>query len=144
MAETKKLNANQFTFELVAPERVAVSGVEENVILPGEVSDFTVLAGHTPLLAALRRGVVSVVRGQKTQRFFIEGGFADIDNAHCIVLTPHVTPVEELSATDIEAEIAALETELEGISMQDERDPVYAKIDSLRIKLNAALLVNAS
>lgn len=139
MAETNTLNAGQFTFELVAPEKVALSGVEENVILPGELGDFTVLAGHTPLLAALRPGVLSVVRGQQTKRFYIAGGFADIDNTHCIVLTPHVTPVEQLSVLKIEEEISALEEKLEGISMQEERDPVYAQLEELRVKLDAAI-----
>lgn len=134
------LNANQFHFELVAPEKVEISSAEDNVILPGEQGDFTVLAGHTPLLAALRPGVVSVVRGQnQTQRFFITGGFADIGNEHCIVLTPHITPVEKLSPSAIEEEISVLEEKLETISMQEERDPVYAQLENLRVKLDAAI-----
>lgn len=137
-----ELNANQFTFELVAPEKVALTGIEENVILPGEKGDFTVLAGHTPLLASLRPGVLSVVRGNKTQRFFIEGGFADIDNKHCIVLTPHVISVDDMVPREIEDQIYALEDELEKISMQDERDVLIEQIAALRVKLDAAILAS--
>src|SRR5690606_3180610 len=113
MAESFLVNPRQFQFELVAPEKIEVSALEERVVLPGEEGDFMVMAGHTPMLAGLRPGVVSLIHANNNVvRYFITGGFADIGNSHCTVLTPHITPVNKMVADKIAREIAHLEEEL--------------------------------
>lgn len=140
MADSKVLNATQFAFELVSPEKVEMSSVETSVILPGEEGDFTVLAGHTQLLSALRPGVVTVEREQgESFHYYISGGFADVGNAHCIVLTPHITPANKLPVDALNTEIAALEAKLDETLLQDERDPLMAQLDVVREKRDIAL-----
>jgi F-type H+-transporting ATPase subunit epsilon len=145
MVESLNVNQRQFKFELVAPEKVEVSGSEECVILPGEDGDFMVLGGHTPLLAGLHPGVVSVLRSNNNvTRYFIAGGFADIGNAHCTVLTPHLIPVVKIVADKVAREIEHLNEELANDNLEaHERQHAEEKIKLLQIQFEAAEKYNA-
>ena len=116
-------NAPRFRFELTSPEKVEYSNMEQAVLLPGEDGDMTVLAMHTPLLTALRPGIVALSRpnGTAPEEFFIAGGFADISNEHCIILTPQVVRLEDLSRDDIEEKIARLEVDLQDAGADDQK-----------------------
>jgi F-type H+-transporting ATPase subunit epsilon len=113
MAEDFLINPRQFKFELVGPEKIEVSGLEERVLLPGENGDFMVLAGHTQLLAGLRPGVVYVMHeNNKVVRYFVDGGFADVGNAHCTVLSPNITPVSRIVVDQVVREIEYLDRDM--------------------------------
>ena len=43
-----------FHFDLVSPEKLAFSGEVDQVDVPGLEGDFGVLAGHAPVVAAIR------------------------------------------------------------------------------------------
>lgn len=138
MAEEFLVNQRQFKFEMVAPEKVEVSANEERVLLPGENGDFMVLGGHTQLLAGLRPGVVSVFHNNNVVRYFITGGFADVGNAHCTVLTPHVTPVTKLVAERLQRDIERHETDLAAATDIVEQERLQGELDILLAKLDAA------
>ncbi len=138
MANKSLVNERQFKFELVAPEKVEVAGLEERVLLPGELGDFMVLAGHTQLLAALRPGVVSLLKpNNSVSRYFITGGFADVGNTHCIVLTPHVIPVEKLSAETISADLEKTQAALESATEKHTQEHLQEELVLLNAKLEA-------
>ncbi len=143
MAESFLVNARQFKFEMVAPEKVEITAQEERVMLPGEEGDFTVMAGHTQLLAGLRPGVVSVYHSNHVVRYFISGGFADIGNQHCTVLTPHVTPVTRLVADRLERDIQYHEDNLATLTETTEIDRLKAELVIMHAKLEAAQKYNA-
>ena len=42
------------SFELVTPERVALSGQASAVVVPGLEGQFTVLPGHAPVISTVR------------------------------------------------------------------------------------------
>lgn len=144
MSESLLVNQPQFRFDLVAPEKIEVSGMEERVLLPGEMGDFMVMAGHTQLLAGLRSGVLSVLRANnQVARYFINAGFADIGNDHCTVMTPHITPVHKLVADKIARDIATLEADIDA-AKDDEAAiaPMRDKIALLTLQLEAAQKYN--
>ena len=46
--------------------------------MPGTEGDFGVLAGHAPLVAPLRPGIMTVYAGGEQQRIVVLGGFAEV------------------------------------------------------------------
>ena len=52
-----------FHFDLVSPEKLAFSGEVDQVDVPGVEGDFGVLAGHAPVVAAIRPGILTVTTG---------------------------------------------------------------------------------
>ena len=58
-----------FHFDLVSPEKLLFSGEVDQVDVPGAEGDFGVLAGHAPLIATLRPGIlVDLSRGRRAAR----------------------------------------------------------------------------
>ena len=90
-------NPDKVAFELVSPERVLVSTQVDMVVAPGESGDFGVLPQHSLLISVLRPGVLETWEGnQVTDRIFVGGGFAEVNERGCIVLAEEAMPVPEI------------------------------------------------
>src|SRR5215468_12379279 len=84
-----------FHFDLVSPARMVFTGEVSQVDVPGVEGDFGVLAGHAPVVATLRPGVLTVFAPGGTQRFVVFGGFAEVSPTGMTVLAEIATPVDE-------------------------------------------------
>ena len=123
--------AGTFKFELVTPERMALSEDAAQVVVPGVEGEFTVLPGHAPVISALRPGVIEVALpedGGKT-RIFVKGGFAEVDADHLTVLAERAIPVEAL---DVAAELETAEAELAAASDDASRLAAASAVERLR------------
>jgi len=69
-----------FQISLVSPEKLLFAGQVDQVDLPGVDGDFGVLAGHAPIVAMLRPGVVTAIAGSVRDRFVMLGGLAEFSN----------------------------------------------------------------
>lgn len=93
-------------FELVSPEKLLLSERVDMVVVPGEEGDFGVLAQHSPLISAVRPGVINVYNGGKvTDRIFVAGGFAEVTPARCTVLAELALPVEDIDRAAAEQQL---------------------------------------
>lgn len=104
--------AGTFRFELVSPERVLMSVDAEQVVVPGNDGDFTVLAGHAPVISTLLPGVLDVTAAGVRKRLFVKSGFAEVDPTRLTVLAEKAYDVEDLSAATIADELKTAEAEL--------------------------------
>jgi F-type H+-transporting ATPase subunit epsilon len=105
--------AGTFKFELVTPERMALSEDVAQVVVPGVEGEFTVLPGHAPVISALRPGVIEVALPDASKtRIYVKGGFAEVDADHLTVLAERALSVEEMDAGMIAAELEAAEAEM--------------------------------
>src|SRR5262245_51397604 len=97
--------AGTFQFELVTPERMVLSQDATQVVVPGMEGEFTVLAGHAPVISALRPGVVDATLGDARRvRVFVKGGFAEADADRLVVLAERAMDVEAMGPAGIAAE----------------------------------------
>ena len=106
--------AGTFKFELVSPERVLLSIDADQVVVPGAEGEFAVLAGHAPVIATLRPGVLDVTAGGTKRRLFVKSGFAEVDPARLTVLAEKAYDVDDLTPAAIAEELKAAEAELAG------------------------------
>lgn len=101
--------AEPFRFELVSPERLLMAREVEEVTLPGTEGYMTVMASHAPVMTTLKPGVVTV----EDERFFVKGGFAEINENGLTILAEEAIPADELTAEMIDEEVARAEEEME-------------------------------
>ena len=95
--------ADQVHFELVSPERLLFSANVSEIVIPGTEGDFAVLPGHSNLISTIRPGVIHVLEGaQITDRIFVEGGFAEVNDKGCTVLAERAQKVEEIDRRQAE------------------------------------------
>jgi F-type H+-transporting ATPase subunit epsilon len=120
-----------FHFDLVSPERLAFSGEVDQVDVPGFEGDFGVLAGHAPVVAALRPGILTIITGGAKQKIIVLGGLAEVSEKGLTVLADVATSLDEVDHGQFADTIAEMEAKLsehEG----DELDLAIARLDHFK------------
>lgn len=75
--------------------------------VPAWDGQFGLLPGHSPFLARLGIGRLRLDFPEGGSRwFYIDGGFAQVQDGHLVLLTENAIPAESLSLRDAEAELA--------------------------------------
>ena len=89
--------ADKVAFQLVAPERLLAAAHVDMVVVPGAEGDFGVLPQHSPLMSVVRPGVIETYDGDRvSERIFVGGGFAEVNERGCTVLAEEAMPVDEI------------------------------------------------
>ncbi len=94
--------AEAFTFELVSPAKLLVSGEAHGVLIPGTEGYFQVLANHAPFMSTIMPGVVEVSMADGTNsKFVVFGGFADVSPHGLTILAEHAVNVKDVDPEDV-------------------------------------------
>ena len=107
--------ADKLHFSLVSPERSLFSGDVDQVDVPGTEGDLGLFPNHSPLMAAIRTGAITVYNDGAITKYFVQGGFADVTSEGLTVLAERAGPLEDLTADSLTADISAAEAKLEGL-----------------------------
>ncbi len=100
-------------FELVSPERLLASEEVDMVVAPGAAGDFGVLPEHSPLMSLLRPGIIEIYDGNSvSQRIFVGGGFAEVNEKGCTVLAEEALPVADIDVAEAEKRIRLAKDDL--------------------------------
>ena len=87
---------------VVTPERAVLDEVVDFVALPMFDGELGVYPMRAPLIGKLGSGELRLVKAGKTQRYFVDGGFAQVRADVVTVLTSKAMPATELKAEDAE------------------------------------------
>jgi len=101
-----------FRFDLVSPEKLAFSGEVDQVDIPGTEGDFGVLAGHAPVIAGVRPGIITVTAGGRQEKIIVLGGISEVNDKGLTVLTEVATSLEELDRAQLAETISEMESKL--------------------------------
>jgi F-type H+-transporting ATPase subunit epsilon len=82
---------------VVTPERAVLDEHADFVVLPMYDGELGVLPGRSPLIGRLGYGELRVRRGEQTQHFYIDGGFAQVRGNVVTVLTGKAVPASEIA-----------------------------------------------
>ncbi|MDH6262833.1 F0F1 ATP synthase subunit epsilon [Bradyrhizobium sp. BR13661] len=117
-----------FHFDLVSPEKLAFSGEVDQVDIPGVEGDFGVLAGHAPVVAAIRPGILTVTSGGKHEKIIVLGGLAEVSEKGLTVLADVATSLDELDRAQFAETISEMQ---EGLKEHEgsELDQALARLD---------------
>ncbi len=107
--------ADKLQFSLVSPEAELFSGEVDQVDIPGTEGDFGVLPDHTPVMAAIRAGAITVYEGGTETQYFVQGGFADVTPAGLTVLAEKASLMADVNAESLKADIEAATAALDGL-----------------------------
>ena len=101
-----------FHFDLVSPEKIAYSGEVDQVDVPGVEGDFGVLAGHAPVVATIRPGILTVMAGGTQQKIIVLGGLAEVSAKGLTVLADVATSLQDLDRSAFADQISGMEAKL--------------------------------
>ena len=72
---------NKFDLTIISAESKVFEGKVENILVPGMVGDFLVLANHAPCISSIRPGFLEFSEGSSSkQRYFVSGGIIEVIN----------------------------------------------------------------
>ena len=120
-------------FDFVSPERVLFSGDVDQVDLPGAEGDIGILAGHAPVVTALRPGILTIFRGGARERIVISGGFAEVGPGGLTVLADTAAPLDGYDTAMLATEIKDAEEDVADSTDPKERDKVARRLDQLKV-----------
>jgi F-type H+-transporting ATPase subunit epsilon len=118
-----------FQVNLVSPEKLLFSGPVDQVDLPGAEGDFGVLAGHAPIVAMLRPGIVTAIAGTVRDQFVVLGGLAEFSREELTILADAASSVEDFDLAELKAQIEELQQNLTKQSAGSELDGAIALLD---------------
>ena len=120
-----------FHFDLVSPEKLAFAGEVDQVDIPGLEGDFGVLAGHAPIVAAIRPGILTVTQGSTHQKIIVLGGLAEMSEKGLTVLADVATSIEELDRARFAETISEMEDNLKE-KQGSELDQAIERLDHFK------------
>ena len=101
-----------FHFDLVSPEKLAFSGEVDQVDVPGVEGDFGVLAGHAPVVATIRPGILTITAAGKREKVIVLGGLAEVSDKGLTVLADVATSLQDLDRDAFADTISGMEAKL--------------------------------
>ncbi len=83
---------------IVTPEQTLCDRPAEFVALTLFDGEIGVAPGHTPMIGRLGCGELRIRNGDRTDRYYVEGGFVEVLDNVVSVLTPRAVPAAEIDA----------------------------------------------
>lgn len=87
---------------VVTPERTELDRAADFVALPMADGELGVLPGRSPMIGRLGYGVLRLQTAAGPERFFVDGGFAQVEDDIVSVLTARAIPVDLLDGEKAE------------------------------------------
>ena len=94
---------NKFDLTIISAESKVFEGKVENILVPGMVGDFLVLANHAPCISSIRPGFLEFSEETSDkQRYFVSGGIIEVSNNNMVsVLVDSAVSGEKIVKEDI-------------------------------------------
>ena len=94
----------EFPFQILSPERVVFQGAVASLVVPGAEGFLGVMAGHAPMLAALRVGEVKITDLNKKLCYVaITGGVLEVDDEGATLLADIAEKADDIDTSRAQA-----------------------------------------
>jgi F-type H+-transporting ATPase subunit epsilon len=120
---------------VVTPERELLDQPADFVVLPMYDGELGVLPGRAPLIGRLGAGEMRITANNQTQRYYVDGGFAQIRANVVTVLTDRALRPQEIDVAAAERTLSAHARD--GLSAT-EIEPLYKNQQRARAQLRVA------
>ena len=114
-------------FEIVTPEKTVLKEDVLEVTVPTEEGEITVLPHHSPLICAIKPGVLVLKKsGGTVDVAFVAGGFLEVFQNKVVVLADTAERAEEIDLAKVEAAKARAEKSMKEVRHEDAEE--FARI----------------
>lgn len=131
--------AATFTLNVVAPDRSVVDETIVSLVAPGADGYFGVMAGHLPLIAALRPGLLEFVTPSGERNLvYVGGGFAEVRPDRVTILADEAARARDIEVSRAEEELEQARRSLRGEASAVTSSDAVADVEKAMQKLKAA------
>ena len=126
---------DKLQLELVLPDKLVASKLVDMVIIAGTEGDFGVLPEHAPLVSSIRPGLLEIHDSDKTEKFFLAGGFVEVLSNQVSILARELCSLEDIDISLCKDEIENLKKQLNSSQDEKEKSLIQNNIDKLEVKI---------
>ena len=126
---------DKLQLELVLPDKLVASKLVDMVIIAGTEGDFGVLPEHAPLVSSIRPGLLEIHDSEKTEKFFLAGGFVEVLSNQVSILASELCSLEDIDISSCKDEIENLKKQLNSSQDEKEKSLIQNNIDKLEVKI---------
>jgi F-type H+-transporting ATPase subunit epsilon len=131
--------AREFTLSVVAPDAAVAEESVVSVVAPGVEGYFGVMAGHSPLVAALRPGLVEYAKPDGNRHYiYVGGGFAEVRADRVTVLADEARRAGEIDTAEAEQLLEEARKALRGEASRVPTERAVEEIERATQRLKAA------
>lgn len=134
--------AREFSLSVVAPDRSVVEETVTSVVMPGSEGYFGVLVGHSPLIAALKPGLLEYLDPVGTRHFvYVGGGFAEVDSDRVTVLADEAEMAKNIDIARAESDLANARATLRGEDGTFDKEEAVLEVERAIARQKAARVI---
>lgn len=126
-----------FDLTVVSAEQKIFSGSVNSIQVSGIEGELGILAGHTPLLTAIKPGIVRIISEQQEEVIYVSGGFLEVQPNTVTVLADTAIRGEELDQERILAAKRQAEENVKNHHNDDNYTRMAVKLEKELAKLRA-------
>lgn len=130
-----------FQLSVVAPDRTVFEDTVDSAVLPGVYGYMGIMAGHEPMILALRAGIISM-EDTTRQRHHVSvgGGFAEISEGKVIILADDAQFSSEIDVAAAELLLEEARKALRGESSTMNSDQATEELERAMARIKASRL----
>ena len=133
--------AAEFTLAVVAPDREVVSTSAVSIVAPGVDGYFGVLAGHVPVVSALKPGILEYLDSSNVRHHvYVGGGFVQVGKDSVTVLADEARYAAELDVAEAEKALEEARRQLRGEDSTMTEAEALMEFDRATARVKAARL----
>lgn len=103
-----------FQVVVVTPEATALDQTAHFVALPAIDGELGIMAKHSPMIARLGFGELRIETEGKTERYYIDGGFAQVADNVVTVLSGRAIAAQEIDVKAVQQQLDYAESQSRG------------------------------
>ena len=128
--------ANPFGLEIVTPDKVFYKGTAEMVVVRTTEGDIGILHNHTPYVAGLSIGKLSVKQDGKFIEAAIAGGFIQVEKEKTTILTEAAEWAEDIDVERARKSKEEAENELKDATENYKKEELELKLKKAINRIN--------
>jgi len=101
--------------------------------VPGTEGYMGVMAGHSPLVSTLRAGMIDMKDEGQDTRYFIRGGFVEINPGKVTVLAEEAIPMSEMDLAILDQRITDAQEDEIAAKTDADRQRAAQLVDDLKL-----------
>lgn len=129
-----------FPLSVVAPDRLVAEVEVSSIVAPGLMGYFGVWAGHQPMIAALKPGLIEYQAPSDPNRYYVAigGGFAEVSESGVTILADEAHMASEIDLGRAEAELEEAMRALRGESSSMTSQEATQAVERAMARIKAA------
>lgn len=130
--------ADTFQLQIATPERSFVDEQVSEAEIPGKNGYMGILAGHAPLLSALKPGLLTYGSAGGKHVLVIDGGFVEVFDNHVRVLADHAEEAKDVDSNKARRQFEEANRRLQEAKDTAESEAALLAMERAQARLDAS------